>query len=73
LQQVDVRRDGASRRRRKRLQEDLKLVEASLKALQAALGGSREAMVIVEHLEPDLARMFPEETSGLTPTLVSRG
>lgn len=61
LQQVDAQLEGASRRRRKRLQEDLKLVEASLNALRAALSGSREAMLIVEHLEPHFALMFPEE------------
>jgi hypothetical protein len=60
LQQVDEQRDGASRRRRQRILEDLTLVEASLNALRGALGGSREAMLILEHLEPDLALMFPE-------------
>lgn len=61
LQQVDAQLEGASRRRRKRLQDDRKFVEVCLKVLPAALGGSREAMLIAEHLEPDLALMFPED------------
>ena len=61
LRQVHEQRDRASRRRRQRILKDLELVEASLNALRAALGGSREVMLILEQLEPDLALMFPEE------------
>ena len=60
LQQVEEQWDGASRRRRKRILEDRKLVEACLNAVHGALGGSREAIVIMEHLEADLALMFAE-------------
>ena len=61
LQQVEEQWDGASRRRRERILEDRKLVEASLNAFQATSRGSREAMVIVERLVSDPALMLRSE------------
>jgi hypothetical protein len=45
--------------RRKRVQAEIAALGALLNALGAALDGSREAMLILEHA--DLAGMFPEE------------
>ncbi len=36
-------------------------LNALLGALGAALAGSREAMLVVEHAEDHLTRMFPDE------------
>ena len=45
--------------RRKRVLAEIATLYALLNALERALDGSREAMLILEHAE--LARMFPEE------------
>jgi hypothetical protein len=60
LRELEEQPDQPDRRRKKILQEIYEL-NVLLNALGAALDGSREAMLILEHAEPDLAAMFPEE------------
>jgi hypothetical protein len=60
LREVGEQPDDSGRRRKKILQEIYEL-DFLLNALGKALEGSREAMLILEHAEADLAAMFPEE------------
>lgn len=52
---------GPDTRHRKKILSQVEELEILLGAIAAALGGSRQAMLVLGHAEPDLAQAFPEE------------